>query len=158
MKTDYFKQLALAVVLLSVSGIANAYDVIIDGRAYNLFQEGKTAEVTSGGDYTGSIIIPSTINTGGETYDVVAIGNSAFINCFSLTSITIQSSVMSIGYSAFEGCYKLTAITIPESVTSIGERAFSARRLGTCGLSAPFQGWNGRDVASEQCQAIIHRC
>ena len=52
------------------------------------------------------------------------IGNNAFQNCSSLTSVTIGNSVTSIGSSAFFGCSGLTSITIPDSVTSIGDWAF----------------------------------
>ena len=50
---------------------------------------------------------------------VTSIGHCAFVNCFSLTSITIPEGVTSI-YDAFKNCYSLTSITIPEGVTSIG--------------------------------------
>ena len=52
------------------------------------------------------------------------IGEFAFYNCRSLTSVTIPSSVTSIGKYAFSGCSGLTSVTIPSSVTSIGEAAF----------------------------------
>ena len=39
--------------------------------------------------------------------------------------MTIPNSVTSIGDSAFENCDSLTSIIIPDSVTSIGYRAFS---------------------------------
>ena len=55
---------------------------------------------------------------------VTSIGASAFFGCSSLTSINIPSSVTSIGWGAFEGCSSLTSINIPSSVTSIGEWAF----------------------------------
>ena len=78
---------------------------------------------------------------------VTSIGDRAFYNCSSLTSVTIPSSVTSIddwafngcsgltslmilegmksiGYGAFRGCSCLTSVTIPSSVTSIGGDAF----------------------------------
>ncbi len=76
---------------------------------------------------------------------VTCIGESAFFDCTSLTSITGSASNVStvatqakptsftvnitsgtsIGSSAFSGCSGLTSITIPDSVTSIGSSAFS---------------------------------
>ena len=62
---------------------------------------------------------------------VTSIGYEAFYGCTSLTSVTIGSSVTSIGYYAFDGCTSLTCVTIPDSVTSIGGSAFSDCRLLT---------------------------
>ena len=60
------------------------------------------------------------------TFDgpVTIIGDEAFAECRSLTSITIPKSVSSIGDSAFDLCSSLTSITIPDGVTSIGDKAF----------------------------------
>ena len=57
---------------------------------------------------------------------VTSIGDSAFCNCTSLTSVTIPNSVTSIGEFAFRGCSSLTSVTIPNSVTSIGDGAFAS--------------------------------
>ncbi|MBR5206772.1 MAG: leucine-rich repeat protein, partial [Alistipes sp.] len=56
---------------------------------------------------------------------VTTIGEGAFKDCSSLTSVTIGDSVTTIGYAAFRYCDSLTSITIPDSVTTIGELAFS---------------------------------
>ena len=55
---------------------------------------------------------------------VKTIGNSAFMGCIGLTSVTIGDGVTTIGNYAFWGCTGLTSVTIPSSVTTIGDDAF----------------------------------
>lgn len=77
-----------------------------------------------------------------------SIGNDAFNNCISLTSITIPNSVTSIGSGAFSDCYELTEIYIPISVTFIGGYAFELSDYVTIYAQAPSMpsgwdsGWN----------------
>ena len=101
--------------------------VEIDGIWYNLNENALQAEVTKGDNkYSGSITIPAMVTHEGVQYSVASIGDGAFYECSSLTTITIPESVTSIGYAAFVRCSSLTAITIPESsrLTSIGNAAF----------------------------------
>ena len=70
--------------------------------------------------------IPSTVTYQETTYDVTAIGDSAFYDCRSLTTVTIPNSVTYIGDRAFKSCSSLTSVSIPNSVTSIGGAAFSS--------------------------------
>ena len=80
---------------------------------------------------------------------VKSIGEYAFSNCHSLTSINIPDSVTSIGEYAFSNCHSLTSINIPDSVTSIGDSAFNEnlnpqikddiiKRFGTNAFEIPF--------------------
>src|SRR5580693_353967 len=69
--------------------------------------------------YTGSggaVVIPAMTNG----FPVTIIGQGAFRNRSSLTSVTIPDNIISIGKIAFESCTSLTSITIPDSVTNIG--------------------------------------
>ena len=56
--------------------------------------------------------------------ELTTIGDKAFYDCDSLTSVTIPDSVTTIGEEAFADCYRLTSISIPDSVTTIGNNAF----------------------------------
>ena len=70
-------------------------------------------------------IIPAIVTYQETTYDVTSIGDNAFYDCSSLTSVDIPNSVTSIGAQAFSFCSSLTSIDIPNSVTSIGDYVFS---------------------------------
>ena len=74
---------------------------------------------------TTTIEIPSAIrDVDGKDYSVTTIGDGAFYDCSSLTSVVIPNSVTTIGDHAFSGCNNLTSVVIPNSVTTIGSFAF----------------------------------
>ncbi len=96
---------------------ANADPVEIDGIYYNLISKAKLAEVTSSPkEYSGSIVIPSTVTYEGVEYSVSSIGEYAFAFGSNLTSVTIPNSVTSIGKYAFERCSGLTSVNISDIV------------------------------------------
>ena len=67
----------------------------------------KTVTITK---YTGTestVILPSTINS----WPVTKIGEAAFQDNTTITSVTIPDSVTEIGANAFAGCTKLTSVT-----------------------------------------------
>ena len=108
---------------------AFAYDAYVDNIYYNLDTAAKTAEVTSSGrnyqkEYSGDIVIPSTVTYNGETYTVTGIGEHAFYYPENTNSITLPSTITYIGSTAFYACLDMVSICIPQSVTRIENDAF----------------------------------
>ena len=122
------KHLLATIVMLLCSLAANAYDFEVDGIYYNITDKStQKVEVTYKSvtrSYSGSVEIPNSVVYGGDTYDVIAIGNMAFQQCTDLTSIVIPESVTSIAALAFNQCKKLESIIIPGNVNFIGRYAF----------------------------------
>ncbi len=56
----------------------------------------------------------------------VGIADGAFVNCTSLKSVSIPSSVKTIGIGAFGYCSSLKSVTIPKRVTSISGVTFES--------------------------------
>lgn len=75
---------------------------------------------------TGSLVIPSSVTYGGQTYSVTSIGTSAFCECDGLINVTIPEGVTHIGDAAFLFCTGLTSpLIIPNTVTTIETNAFN---------------------------------
>ncbi len=146
------KLLCLAVAALTVCGAC-----LIGGCGgeavveYKLSEDGThyiLSAVTGNKDALKTYEIPAeyAAEEGGKALPVTEIGDSAFYQCISLSSVTIPDtvttignrafalsglvevdipdSVVTIGYSAFGMCSGLRSVVVPASVTSIGSMAF----------------------------------
>ena len=121
------KKIWISIAVLCTFLNASAYDFESDGLCYYIRSEkDRTVGVTYKGyqKYFGDIEIPEKVICKSKTYTVTAIGDYAFRECSSLTSVTIPNSVTYIGDYAFGECSSLTSVTIPNSVTYIGDSAF----------------------------------
>jgi len=107
----------------------NANYASVNGVLYN---KAMTALILCPSGKAGAFTIPNS---------VTSIGDYAFYDCASLTSVIIGSGVTSIGAGAFYGCTSLTSVIIGSGVTSIGDYAFydcaSLTSIGFLGLVAP---------------------
>ena len=93
----------------------DAQNSVYSSVAGVLFNKSQTMLIEYPGGKTGNYTVPTS---------VTSIGYDAFIECSSLTGITIGPNVTNIMDSAFYSCYGLTNIVIPNSVTSIGGYVF----------------------------------
>lgn len=85
----------------------------------------KTVAVVAN-SYTGaSYTIPSVVEFQSTTFYVTEIGDNAFENCTTLTSVILPGSISRIGDSAFKNT-QITAITLPASLNSLSNFAFSS--------------------------------
>ena len=106
-----------------------AYDFERDGLCYNITGSNAvevTYRSTSYNSYSGPVSIPASVTLAGVTYNVTAVGASAFRNSTGLTSITFPTSIKSIGNYAFYQCTGLTnGLLLPQGLESIGNYAFA---------------------------------
>ena len=157
MKNVITSTILLLTILLPT--LATAHDFEVDGIYYNI--NGNVATVTYKGsyeteytnEYSGFVVIPTTVTYNGTTYPVTSIGFAAFEDCTGLTSIDIPNSVTSIGGWAFSRCTGLTSIDIPNSVTAISIGTFRYCS-GLTGIGIPNSVTKIGDYAFEGCTRL----
>ena len=128
--THTLKTLVALMAAACIPLAATAQHFETGGKAYNvLSEEDHTVELTmrySGTPYSGNFTVPSTVTYGGQTYDVVALGEYAFYYA-TLSGVTIPSSVTRIKTKCFLFSNGPATLTIPASVTQIDDLAIAAR-------------------------------
>ena len=124
-----------SLLMLLVASTATAHDIEVantDGKTiYYVWTNNQTELAVSyrgssysaySSEYSGNVVVPSSVSYGGNTYSVTSIGVGAFESCSGLTSIEIPNSVTSIGGSAFSGCSGLTSIYVDSSNSKYDSR------------------------------------
>ena len=141
--------LLLWFVLLGLSKV-QAYQFEKNGIYYDIVN-GK-AVVVSGGSvmYSGDVVIPETVEFGGQHYVVDSIGEWAFNACSGLMSVKLPEKLRVIGRLAFVDCYGLTSISFPASLKVIGDGAFQ-NCDGLTSLSFPEGMTQIGDGAFQRC-------
>ncbi|MBR5394979.1 MAG: leucine-rich repeat protein [Bacteroidaceae bacterium] len=116
-----------------------SFDPEVDGIFYFLDMESMFATVIgSETEYSGDIVIPSTITYWGDIYTVNSIEDYAFSGSSSLTSVTIPETVTRIGYMAFTVCSFLTDVfCMAQTVPQTESNAFDNTPTATATLHVP---------------------
>lgn len=112
------------ILSLFIVGHAFAERVTVDGIVYDVLKKGKLAILLDGKSCTGDIVIPEYVTYEGVDCVVKEVGEKAFYDCGTITSIVLPEGVTSIGKSAFFDCYMLTSIVLPDGLSCIEEGTF----------------------------------
>ena len=96
---------------------------------------GLTADLVEGKDWDKGYRIPSPLGKILKAHSdkrvaltltaLTALGGNAFVDCISLTSVTMPEGITDIGNGAFTNCTGLTDVSIPNSVKTIGGGTFT---------------------------------
>ena len=121
--------MAVAIMLLSLQAMAYDFSYTHQGKTlYYRTLTGSTNEVAvtsydlsglfiNNNHVSGDVIIPSSVEYNGTTYNVTAIDGETFLCCSNLTSISIPSSVTYISGSPFVLCNSLNSINVASGNT-----------------------------------------
>lgn len=129
------KKALLLIVCAWISTLAWSSERIEVNGVYYLFH-GDSATVTYTGveklgpytlavsDYSGTVIVPDSVQYEGNWYHVTEVGNNAFQQSY-VRSVTLPESVTKIGTDAFRSATNLQSINIPSGVTYIEDKTFA---------------------------------
>lgn len=138
--THFNKVLLLAVMMMTASLPAIAYDFMVDNLAYNINSDDSTTvsvvQAVNGNDValpdnysyldTVKLIeIPTVVSFDEKVYTVTMIGESAFQMAHNIEEVILPYTIIEIGKYAFVGCSKLRNINLPNSLKTIKYTAFS---------------------------------
>lgn len=128
------KKYFIFLLLLMPMPLLAESDIIIDGIHFLVIDENakkckvvKDTENTgyyTASNYSGLIVIPSTINVEGDEFRVTKIDDFAFYKS-KITFITLPNTIESIGDHAFDGCNSLEKINLPEKISLIPKYCFA---------------------------------
>ncbi len=114
--------LSLCLALLSCSSDKEEEENGSEGLEYELSSDGKSYIVKGiGSCQDKDLVIPGMYNS----LPVTAIGENAFSDNMTITSVKLPSGLKSIGHGAFYCCYNLAGkIVLPNNEITVGDFAF----------------------------------
>lgn len=105
------------------------------GAFAELVQEPGTSGYASYANLSGDITIPGSITYNGTSYQVRAVEYQA-LNGSGISSVTIGEGVEYIYNFAFMDCSSLTTVTLPSTITYMGNQVFGWSGLKTLTINA----------------------
>lgn len=148
------KKLLSLFMMLFMTSMAWA-DELIDGIYYSISTYYEYAEVRkpSSGVYSGAITIPDNVPYNGKVYRVTKIHDDAFKDA-TITSIRLSANLEEIGQYAFKDCASLTSIELPEGLKKIESLAFSGSGITSVTIPGTVRSINSAFSGCTQLTSI----
>lgn len=110
------------------------YGTTIGGINYELNDDlsATVLPLKNGDKYKGELVVPSHFEYEGKAYTVKYFGESAFVNCRHLTSISIPATIIAHAWSIFDGCENLRKVNVEDMA------AFIKLDVGGYGTGSPL--------------------
>ena len=108
-------------IIVNSKGKSIYYNKLIDEMEVT-FRGNSWGEFTN--EYTGVIVIPTSVTYMNKEYTVTRIYYAAFCACSNLNAVTIPQSVTTIGVDAFKSCTSLGVVNLSKGLKKIESGAF----------------------------------
>lgn len=138
----FLSLLLLGLTIVPVSAEDNTKDF-----SYNVIDSSSVEIAGYNGGKT-EVVIPESVNG----RKVVSIGNEAFMENQTITSVVVPDTVTTIGDSAFFACRSLSSINMPKQLKKISKSAFGATSIQE--FVAPDSLLEIGDVAFSDCENL----
>lgn len=131
--STFLKRSALVAVLGVSAACANAQTFAFEGLIYKASGSKLTVQkagtkVTTGEagptEYTGDIVVPSSISYEGKNYTVSEFAGAAF-KATAITSIVCPEGMVKLPKGAFQNCEQLTKVVLPSTLTTFSNMTFT---------------------------------
>lgn len=113
---------------LTISGNGSMANYSESGHApwYDIRENIRVVNIEHGVTHIGNFAFKdcTSLTSVNMANSVNSIGKFAFIDCSALSMVSMSQLTATIGESAFESCISLQSIRLPNSLTSIGRKAF----------------------------------
>lgn len=109
--------LSIVIILCVFTSAIPSFALTYNNFTYEIVDENVVITKYTGSEST--VLVPSQI----DGLNVQKIGENAFKDNKTITSVTVSSGVKDIGARAFENCIFLATISLPDTITHIGEKA-----------------------------------
>ncbi len=117
MKKSISILLSIVIILCVFTSALPSFALSYNNFTYEIVDENVIITKYTGSEAT--VLVPSQI----DGLNVQTIGENAFKDNKTITSVTVSSGVKDIGASTFENCTSLATISLPDTITHIGEKA-----------------------------------